>query len=353
MKLLRRRLTNHLINGSLFTDPADVVRALCAVQAQDYYASLWAVGLRTRKATESDVERAINERRIVRTWPMRGTLHLVAAEDVHWLLQLLAPRVLARNAARMRREFAIDSALLARVRRIVDAELRNGRAGTRDTLYRRFEAEKISTDKQRGLHLLWCLANQGVICCGPRAGKQHTFVLLDEWLPDRPSVTRDVALAKLATRYFAHHGPATVADFAWWSGLTLADCEAAIEAATPRLESETIATVTRWFGPQMPAGRGARCHLLPVYDEFAVGYADRSAILDPAHAEHAAAGHGIFRAPILIEGRIVGSWTRELSKQRVAIRVTAFARLSREQKTLIAEAAERYGKFLGLEARVA
>jgi hypothetical protein len=352
MDLAQRRLRNQYINSSPLEDPVEVVRALCAVQAQDYYASLWAVGLRLRGAHEADVERALNERRIVRTWPMRGTLHFIAAEDVRWLLALLAPRVLQRQTARLRREFAIDRPVLRRARKIVEKALCGGQAVTRSSLYQRFDAEGVSTERQRGLHILWWLAHEGQICCGPRAGKQPTFVLLDEWIPLSTAFNRDEALAKLAQRYFAHHGPATLADFVWWSGLTVADARRSIEAASSQLISETNDEVTWWSGAQRRTRRNPTCHLLPVYDEYTVGYADRSACLDPAQASRVAAGHGVFRAPIVINGRIVGSWSRELCKDRVDVRVTPLMRFNGEQMRSIEAAAGRYGEFLSVAAAV-
>jgi Winged helix DNA-binding domain len=190
MDLAQRRLRNQYINGSPFEDAVEVVRALCAVQAQDYYASLWAVGLRLRGAHEADVERALNERRIVRTWPMRGTLHFIAAEDVRWLLALLAPRVLERQGTRLRRDFSIDRAVLRRARKIVEKAFCAGQAVTRSSLYERFDAGGVSTERQRGLHILWWLAHEGLICCGPRAGKQPTFVSLEEWVPPATAQSR-------------------------------------------------------------------------------------------------------------------------------------------------------------------
>jgi len=352
MDVTQRRLRNQYIDGSRLEDPAEVVHALGAVQAQDYYASLWAVGLRMRNATESGIEQAINERRIVRTWPMRGTLHLVAAEDVRWMLALLAPRTLQRNAARLLREFAIDRALIKRAGRILSAALAGGPAMTRPELYARLEAEKIVTGKQRGMHILWWLAHEAFICCGPRAGKQHTFVLLDEWIRPSPAITREEALARLARRYFARHGPASVADFVWWSGLNVADANIAIEASKAQLVGEALGKLTFWSGAQSRVRRSQPCHLLPVYDEYTIGYADRSAALDPAHAQLASAGHGIFRAPIIIQGRIVGSWTRELKNKRVEVRVTPLMRFGREHLPWIARAADRYGAFLGVSAKV-
>jgi hypothetical protein len=158
----------------------------------------------------------------------------------------------------------------------------------------------------------------------------------------------------LARRYFAHHGPATLADFAWWTGLTVADANVAIEGARAYLFSETNNKTTWWSGAGAPGRRirSAPGHLLPVYDEYTVGYADRSAALDPVYAGHAAAGNGIFRAPIVIEGRIVGSWTRQIRKDRVDITIVPLTRFDREQRRWIHEGAVRYGRFVGCEPKV-
>jgi hypothetical protein len=354
MDLSPRRLRNQYIDGSRLEDPAEVVRALGAVQAQDYYSALWAIGLRLHGVGEAKVEQAILERRIVRMWPMRGTLHFVANEDVRWLIELLAPRTLQRNAARLLRDLAIDRPVIKRATKIVQAALSGGSALTRAALYEQLDVHGIDTGQQRGMHILWWLAHEGLICCGPRAGKQHTFVLLDEWVPQPSSLARQDALALLARRYFAHHGPATLADFVWWTGLTVADANVAIEGARSQLSSEAKNKTTWWSGEGAPGRkfRSAPCHLLPVYDEYTVGYADRSAALDPVHARHAAAGHGIFRAPIVIEGRIVGSWTRNIRKDRVDINVVALTRFHREQRRWIGEAAERYGNFVGRVANL-
>jgi hypothetical protein len=354
MDLSRLRLRNQYIVGSRLEDPAEVVRDLCAVQAQDYPAALWAIGLRLQRATEADVVQAIIERRIVRTWPMRGTLHFVTAKDVRWLLALLGPQTLRRSAARLRRDFEIDVSVVRRARRVVMAALKDGQALPRPALYERLDAQGIQTLQQRGFHVLWWLAQEGLICCGPREGRQHTFVLLDEWVPAAPALTRDAALALLAERYFSHHGPATLADFAWWTGLSAGDANAAVDGARSRLSSESDGGTTWWWkaGARRRSRTEAACHLLPVYDEFAVGYADRSATLGRLHARKAAAGHGIFRAPILIDGRIVGSWTRVLKKNRVEIALAPLIRLNREHLAAIHDAAERYGDFVGLPARV-
>lgn len=223
------RLHSHLLAGNGLATPHDVVAHFGAMQAQDYLGALWAVGVRMQgEATEGEIERAIAERRIVRCWPMRGTLHFVAAEDVRWMLGLLAPRVLRRHGTRLERDFGLDTRTLRRCRTVAERMLRGGNASTRPELYAAFEAAGIATKGSRGLHILFALAHERVLCFGARRGKQPAFVLLDEWLPPSKPKPREEALAELATRYFRSHAPATPADFAWWSGLPLKEAKEAI-----------------------------------------------------------------------------------------------------------------------------
>lgn len=332
-----------------FASPAATVRWFGAVQAQDYLGALWAIGLRTRAATELAVERAIAERSIVRTWPLRGTLHFVAAEDARWISTLCAPRTLARNARRLKQEFEIDARLIARSGKVLIDALHDGKGVSRPDLYRRLESARIATGGSRGLHLLWWHAHEGLICLGPRAGKQQTFVLTDEWLPATTRRSRDESLAELARRYFTSHGPATIRDFAWWSGLAAADAEAARESVARELEAVTIEGQTYWQATGTPDARAqAGCHLLPAYDEYTVAYQDRSAVLSNELAARADSGHGIFHPAIVIDGQVAGTWSRELKKTSVAITCRPFARLDRRQSQALAAAAQRYAQFLGL-----
>jgi len=204
MEIVRRRLATQRISSTAFTRPEQVVAWLGAVQAQDYLGALWAVGLRFNGATEREVERALEERTIVRTWPMRGTLHFVAATDARWMIELLAPRKVAAVLSRLR-SFGIDEAVLKRARRILTTKLDGGRRLTRSAAYAVLEDAGIATTAQRGLHILWWLAQHCIICFGPREGKQQTFVLFDEWLPQTKALPRQEALATLAHRYFTGH----------------------------------------------------------------------------------------------------------------------------------------------------
>jgi hypothetical protein len=349
MDIARQRLYSQRIVGTSFGKPGEVVRWLCAVQAQDYLGSLWAVGLRTRAAVEAEVERAIADRTIIRTWPMRGTLHFVAAADVRWMLKLLTPRVVAGSARRLRRQFELDEAAFARSRKALARALEGGRQLTRNSMYEVLEAAGISAAGGRGLHILSRLAQDGFVCFGAREGRQQTFALLDEWSPPAgKTFERDEALAELAGRYFESHGPATLQDFAWWSGLRAADASAGLEMVKSRLVREEIDGRVYWLAAstQEVKAKTPRVHLLPAYDEYTVAYKDRRAILDPARAENH--GPGILNPVIVSDGQVVGTWKRAFEKDAVRITPSPFRKFSEAEARAFDEAAGRYRKFQGL-----
>jgi hypothetical protein len=343
-------LRQQRIGHNPFASAVETVRWFGAVQAQDYLGALWAVGLRTRGASETSIEQAISERKIVRTWPLRGTLHFVAAEDARWMLDLCGPRTLARNTARLKREYGIDSRVVASSRKVLSDALRGGNCLSRPELYRRLDDAGIATKASRGLHLLWWLAHEGLICVGPRAGRQQTFALMEEWLPAVPPRSREESLAELARRYFTSHGPATVRDFAWWSGLTATEAATALEMVAKELAAQTIDEQIYWRAPVDATTRPAHgCHLLPAYDEYTVAYQDRSAIMTSKVAARADSGHGIFHPPIVIDGQVAGTWSRVLKKDAVAITCRLFVPLDRRQQQALGAAAQRYAKFLGVK----
>jgi len=348
MDIARLRLHNQHIARATFEKPGDVVAWLGAVQAQDYLGALWAVGLRMRNAVEADVERALANRTIIRTWPMRGTLHFVAAADARWLLELLTPRVVANNAQRLFRQFGLDEAAFARSKDLFARALRGGKRLTRNAMYEALEAGGVSTYGQRGLHILWRLAQDGFICFGAREGKQQTFALLDEWAPKAKRMARDESLAEITKRYFTSRGPATLLDFAWWSGLTMADASAGLEMAKRSLAQETVNGQTYWLVPSTAPTKDSSltAYLLPAYDEYTVAYKDRSAALNQEYAKLPNYGHGIFNPTIIVDGQVVGTWKRTLKKDSLAISPSPFAKLKRAETRAIAEAANRYGKFL-------
>jgi hypothetical protein len=352
-EIVRRRLVAQRIASSEFTRPAEIVGWLGAVQAQDYLGALWAVGLRLVDAREQDIERALAEGTIVRSWPMRGTLHFVAAADARWMISLLAPRAAAAAATRLN-ALGIDDDVLVRARRALVKNLEGGRLLTRPAAYQVLERARITTAEQRGVLILWRLAQEGLLCFGPRDGKQQTFVLLEEWLPNAKDRPREEALPELARRYFAGHGPATLRDFAWWSGLTLTEGRLATDMAGNLIAQEVVDGRRYWFAPSAGTTSSAcaveRAHVLPAFDEFFVGYADRSAAL--AGLTRSVTPFEIL-GPVIVGARgLLATWKRHLTRQEVHLSTSPLAPVTAEAGAAIQLALGRYARFLELDGVV-
>lgn len=352
-ELGRHRLTNLHATSSRCSTAAEVVTTLGAMQAQDYAGALWAVGLRLPGSTLVDIERAVAERTIVRTWPMRGTLHFVAAADVRWLLDLLSARVL-KAASKRRDGLALDPTTLRKIERTVVRALEGGVALTRDALAERLTSEAISPEGGRLYHsLLWLSLNQ-VLCFGAPEGKQQTFVLLDEWVPTPQRLDKEASLVELATRYLHSHGPATQQDLMRWAGLTAAEAKQGIAGARS-IAHELVDGVRYYFHEAQAAltAESKGVFLLPGFDEYILGYRDRSAILAVEHAAKIVPGsNGVFRPTIVHDGRVVGTWQASANKKSVRLVASGFSALSKVQTRAFARTAERYGEFLAKTAVV-
>ncbi len=348
--LLRLR-TQHIAHTN-FKKPADVVAALGAVQAQDYLGALWAVGSRIDAAvTEQDIEEALSKRQIVRTWPMRGTLHFVAARDAKWMIELMAPRVISGMKARIQ-NLKLNDEIFAKSRTVVTRALKGGKQLSRPELYEALEAGGVATSNQRGLHILGRLAHEGLLCFGPRVGKQQTFVLFSEWLPEAKSMKREDALAELTRRYFTGHGPATLQDCTWWSGLPAKDIKEGVAMNARSLEQIIIDGKTYWHAKAAPPAKESSptAHLLPPFDEYLVGYRDRNAVLEDVHKQKVNPGsNGMFSPIIVIDGQVRGTWRRKLTTKGVTLAYHPFAgKFSTKEMAAITATAKRYAKFLGV-----
>jgi hypothetical protein len=353
--LALQRLYQQRLSQNPLATPGEVVAWLGAVQAQDYLGALWAIGLRMQHATEADIEQAMADGVIVRTHPMRGTWHFVAAADVRWLLTLMAPRRIASNASWYRR-LELDDATFAKSNAVFAKTLQGGKQLTRRELAAKLEQAGIST---AGLRLTFILSRaelDAVIASGARRGKQFTFALLDELVPVSKALERDEALAELARRYFTSHGPATLQDFVWWSGLIVADARAGLEMVKSQFIKEVIGGRAYWTSPinrvatsvesRFIGGASPTAYLLPAYDEYTVAYKDRSAILDPAYAKQAR--NGIFSPAIVINGQIVGTWKRTMKKDAVIITPSLFTPLKKAETHSLAASANQYSAFLDM-----
>lgn len=348
-EILRQRLYRQQLIDHQFGTPQAVVQWLGAVQAQDYINALWSVGQRLKNSSEAAVEQAIADKKFVRTWPMRGTLHFVPAEDVRWMLKYLTPRVLKR-AASLYRQAGLDAVTFKKSARIFERALRDGQMLTRPELYEVLEKNKIDTGNMRGPHILGQLAQEGLVCFGPRSGKQPTITLLDEWLPAAKIPTLDEAMAMLARRYFQSHGPATVKDFAWWTGLSLTEASRAVESVRGELVSATAGDRTLWHTPEkIPGGKtipkGA--FLMSVFDEYGIAYKDRTDLGGPKITVP------IVSTILVVHGKVVGTWRRTEVKDSVEVALKpALDTFSKADQDLIKAAVKQYCNFLGKPALI-
>jgi hypothetical protein len=350
LDIVRHRLYNQRISTSPFSKPSEVVRWLGAIQAQDYAGAKWALGLRLRRITDTNIEQAVADGSILRTHVLRPTWHFVAPEDIRWLLALTAPRIHAANAYYYR-SLELDQALFARSSVALVKALRDGQQLTRAELAAVLRQAGIKGSGLRLVYLIGSAELGGIICSGARRGKQFTYALLDDRVPPTKTLERDEALAELARRYFTSHGPATEEDFMWWSGMTRADIRSGLEMVKQQMAYEVTDGKTYWFAASGPlASKSSQAaFLLPNYDEYIVGYTDRTAIFDSSHSNKLdARGNPLFQHTILVKGRIVGTWKRILKKDALVIETKLFTRLTKAEDRSVALAIRRYGEFLEL-----
>jgi len=326
------------------------VRWLVAVQAQDYAGAKWALGLRMQNATDETLDRAFNNGSILRTHMMRPTWHFVTPADIRWMLALTAPRVHQNNAG-MYRRLGLDEALLKQSQSILAKALQDAKYLTRFELQDTLEKAGIAADiGLRLTYIMMAAELDGIVCSGPRRGKQFTYALLDERTPDAKTLTRDESLAELAQRYFASRGPATVHDFAKWSGLTVADARHGLEAVKLELDHETIDEQEYWFPTFTPLQEetSTPAYLLSIFDEYISSYKDRSAIVKDDILKKLTSFGNALRYVIVIDGQIVGTWRRTLQKDSVLIETDLFVRLTTAEQQALELAVQRYGEFLEL-----
>src|SRR5579875_394713 len=349
------RLRNQRLLSRSLKRPIDVVRWFGALQSQDLASSLYAIGLRMQCATDALVEQALVDKTIVRTWAMRRTIHCIPATDARWMVRLLAPRQNRRMASYYRKA-GITHYDLERAGQVIHSALAGGKRLTRSELYGELNAAGIATSPSagamRGLHILVHWAQAGLICLASRRGKQQTFALLEEWAPAGRDLSGRDALTELAKRYFRSHGPATVRDFAWWTGLTVAEARQGLRSASDFLEPLMAEGVEHWLARGVRGGAESpksSVFLLPPFDEYTVAYADRGVAADAAMLPQI--GHGI-SANIIVNGRVAGTWKRTLSSNTVVITCNLLRRLTGGEQSNLNEAAQEYGRFIRRRASV-
>lgn len=358
------RISAQHINGDL-NSPEEVLESMGAIQAQDYNASLWAMGLRCKEGTTvADIEKAINKRKIARTWLMRGTIHFAASKDIHWMMKLFAPRLL--HTAIMRdQHLGLSDKMVEKTKALFYTALKREKQLTRKEMYKVLEKVGVPSKNNLGYHMLYRAAWDGLICFGPYSGNEQTFVLMDDHIGEVRVLSSEQANAELAKRYFISHGPATIRDYVWWSGLTVKDAKAGIEKAGSSLKEEIIDGKAYYMSKKITkSDNGKSVHLLPAFDEYLVSYADREAMLGNPQMQRALNGtnktgkaaiihsNGIFVPVIIADGEVVGAWSRKIVKEKMTITLKQYAKLDKDGIREAKEEAERYGSFFGLETVV-
>jgi Winged helix DNA-binding domain len=351
--IAERRLLNQRITRPELRRPADVMSWFGAVQAQEHEAAKWALGLRMQAGTvDADIERAFDDGRILRTHVMRPTWHFVTPTDIRWLVELTAPRA-HRVTSSYKRRLGLEAGTLRRGISIVERALRDRHYLTRGELGERLRHAGLTLDSVRLAHLAMHAELDGVICSGPRRRKQFTYALVAERAPRALPLPRDEALAALSRRYFRSHGPATIRDFVWWSGLTAADARRGLEMNRARREERGGLTYWTVGSAVRPATRDDRVHLLPIYDEYLVAYRDRAAV---PHGHSAIASRAntpvTFQHALVIAGQVAGTWRTARGSRTMRIEVVPLRRMTEREQRAVADAIDRYRRFLDVPVDV-
>ncbi|MGX5818177.1 winged helix DNA-binding domain-containing protein [Chitinophaga lutea] len=342
--LLALRLHHLRISHRPPSPPAGIVSHLCAMQGQDYASVKWSIGLRAPGLTDDAVEAALADRSVVRISSLRGTLHCIAAEDVRWINALVQPRARAAWAT-FYKSIGMDEEQFAKAFDIIRKALKDGQRLSRDELKEILEKKKMDTSGHRMNHIISRAGIDLVICCAPRRGKEFTYTLAEEWLPPaRKSPGGD--LSELARRYLVGRGPATEQDFAAWSGFPVKEARAAFAALNGLDTSGDL----RWFSTNEKIASVAGTYLLPGFDEYFMGYADRSMLADEDTLSRLKVPNGILQPIIVSGGRIAGTWKRTIQKKSVTLEAQPFKPLPDTAKRAMVKHSQTFGTFLGLPA---
>jgi len=338
------RLYNQLIAKSSFESPNQVVRWMGAMQAQNYGMSKWAVGLRLQNSNEKQIEAAIDKGEIIRTHLLRPTWHLVAAEDVRWMMALSAPNI-KKLTLPVYRQMELDDTVFKKSNSILYEILNGGNELTREEIRVEFEKEGIRTNELRVGHLMLRAETDMIVCNGARRGKQNTYALFNERVPESKPILKDEALIKLITIYFSSHGPATLKDFIWWSGLSALDAKHALEMVRSNFISEVVDLETYWFSPSGSyLTEDTSIHLLPAFDEFIISYKDRTASIKMENQSKAFTKNGIFNPVLIFKGQVIGIWKKLVDKKKIILQYEFFKPLSKYQQKMLALAEQRFNK---------
>jgi len=349
-KISKYRLINQQIEESKFETAREIVAWMGAMQAQDFPMSKWAIGIRISNSTEKLIETAYNNGEIIRTHLMRPTWHMVSPDDIYWMLDLTAPKIKSSMKSR-NNQLELTKEVFKKSNQLIEISLQKNKYLNRVELSSEFEKANIKTDNNRLSHLLMEAELDQIICSGPIINNKLTYSLLQERVPTKKPLTKDESLAELAKRYFISQGPATLKDFVWWSGLSAAEARQGLNLVQSSFLSETFDSEKYWFTNSISGYNfnSNSVQLLPAFDEFLIGYRDRSASIGQIHNIKAISNNGIFRPILVIKGKVVGIWKRNIKKDRLLLEIESFIKINKSIKVEINKAAKRIEHFLGKE----
>ena len=347
-----RLVSQQMINPAL-KSPKEIVNHMGAMQAQDFNMAKWAIGLRLKKVMEKDIDAAIDSGSILRTHVLRPTWHFVSADDIHWMLDLTAPKIKASMKGR-HKQLELGESVLKKSNKIIQKVLEEKQFATRKELINELNKSKISTTENRASHIFLNAELNKIICSGKMKGKEITYALLSERVAEPKSFNREEALAKLAEKYFKSHGPATLRDFAWWSGLSITDAKNALEIIKKDMVSEKINDEEYWFSNSFSFVKKFKdsTFLLPAFDEFLISYKDRSASVVTEHESKAFSKNGIFWPTILSKGKVIGTWKREIKKDVLLITINFFDSKNKLKKDDLEKEARKFGLYLNKKTKL-
>lgn len=355
--IIQQRLINQQIAATTFKKPQQIVSWMVAMQAQEYAMAKWSIGLRLPGFKDMDVEKVFNDGGILRTHVMRPTWHFVTPGDIRWMINLTAPRINALSAYYYRKT-ELDAALFKKSNDAIAKALIGGKHLTRTELQEVLAKEKIMADGIRLSYIMMRAELDAIICSGPRQGKQFTYALLEERVQPVKPMKREDALLNFASRYFASRGPATIQDFAYWSGLSIKDSISAADGLSKDFIHEKASGKHYIFNPSvvkkmskaLTAGKPQSTFLMPDYDEYGMSYKDRSAIFNPGNdIVKLSRDNPVFNRMIIIDGRIEGTWKRTLKNNKALVETFPFARLSKAKSAALKKAVKRFCSFAGEE----
>jgi len=343
------RLQNQHIGGTQFNSVKELIHWMGAIQAQDYGMAKYAIGVRLKNAVVQTIEDAINNGEIIRTHVLRPTWHFVAADDVRWMLELTAKN-LNRAMSSNNKRLELDEKIFKKSNGIIEKILRDGKHLTRKEIMGALEKKGIKTNDLRASHIMFRAETDMVVCNGIKKDKQFTYALLDERIASSKKIAREQAFAQLVQRYFLSHGPATLQDFSWWSGLSITDAKNGLELIQSNLISEKYKDITLWFSNNQVNTKPytGRLFFLPSYDEFLISYKSRYISMDPEFSSRTFTSNGIFNPIIVHNAKVIGTWKPQF-KRHILIKEYFFASPTENQKRLAAKAAKEFGKFMQMK----